>query len=77
MVECGLFTWLGLKMGIKEQKLKRKYNVNVDLDDFNFTLKHIVQLLCIGVLGGLLSGALGLGGAVIYNPALMTLGFHA
>ena len=35
------------------------------------------RVVCIGAVGGLLAGTLGLGGGVIFNPALMTLGFHA
>ena len=34
----------------------------------------LTQLLVLGFMGGLVAGALGLGGGCIYNPALLALG---
>ena len=36
----------------------------------------MVQLTSLGFIGGLVAGALGLGGGSIYNPALLTMGVH-
>ena len=35
-----------------------------------------MQLTSLGFVGGLVAGALGLGGGSIYNPALLTMGVH-
>lgn len=34
----------------------------------------LVKLMCLGFFGGFLAGAFGLGGGVIFNPILLTLG---
>ena len=38
--------------------------------------RTLILLVSIGFIGGLVAGALGLGGGSIYNPALLSLGVH-
>ena len=59
---------LNIFLGIKEQKLKRKYNINIGDEDFVFTKKNIILLVLVGVIGGMIAGGLGIGGGVILNP---------
>ena len=41
-----------------------------------FEGKPLAVIIAIGGVGGLVAGALGLGGGSIYNPALLSLGVH-
>lgn len=61
-------------MGIREHKLKTKYNINLREDDFKLTKKNLILLLHLGVIGGIIVGGLGIGGGVILNPGLISLG---
>ena len=76
LVVCGLMTWVSIKINSAEQKLKMKYKVNFNEGDVIFEGKALVILVSIGFVGGLVAGALGLGGGSIYNPALLSLGVH-
>ena len=49
-------------------------NINIVKSDLIFNRKNISVLVCLGFFGGLVAGALGLGGGVIFNPVLLTLG---
>lgn len=42
--------------------------------DIVLTTKNLLILLSLGFWGGLIAGALGMGGGVIYNPILLTMG---
>lgn len=57
--------------------MKIKYGINyLEEGDVNLEGRTLIQLLAIGFIGGLVAGALGLGGGSIYNPALLSLGVH-
>ena len=73
---CAFMTWVAVKINAKEQKLKIKYQVNYREGDVLFEGKALVVLISIGFVGGLVAGALGLGGGSVYNPALLALGTH-
>ena len=73
---CGLLTWYAIKISAEQQKLKVKYGINHLEGDVIFEGKALTILVCIGFVGGLVAGALGLGGGSIYNPALLSLGVH-
>ena len=76
VVICGAMTFLSIKVNSEEQKLKIKYGVNYKEGDILFEGRALVVLVSIGFVGGLVAGALGLGGGSIYNPALLSLGVH-
>jgi hypothetical protein len=58
-----------------EQKLKAKYgNINLVESDITLNKKNLTVLILLGFMGGMLAGALGLGGGVIFNPVLLTMG---
>lgn len=59
-----------------EQNLKIKYGVNCSSGDIRYQGSALFQLTGLGFVGGLVAGALGLGGGSIYNPAFLTLGVH-
>jgi uncharacterized membrane protein YfcA len=42
--------------------------------DIRFNTKSLAQVLTLGLIGGFLAGAFGLGGGAIFNPVLLTLG---
>ena len=64
-----------IKLLKDEQELKVKYgNINIVASDIIFTKTNILKLVCLGFFGGLLAGAFGLGGGVIFNPILLTMG---
>jgi len=47
---------------------------SIDIMFLDMTLKRIISLLVIGLIGGLLSGFIGSGGAFVLTPAMMSLG---
>lgn len=73
---CAGMTYVSIRINSKEQKLKIKYGVNYIEGDVLFEGKALGILVTIGLVGGLVAGALGLGGGSIYNPALLSLGVH-
>lgn len=73
---CFVVTYFSVKMNKKEQDLRKKYKVNYIEGEIIFEGNNLVKLLIIGFAGGWVSGALGLGGGSIYNPALLSLGVN-
>ena len=73
---CVLMTWVAIKLSAAEQTLKIKYGINYQEGDVVLKGKALTILVSIGFVGGLVAGALGLGGGSIYNPALLSLGVH-
>lgn len=66
---------LAVRMLRNEQALKKKYgNVNLEESDVILNNKNITILILLGFMGGMLAGALGLGGGVIFNPVLLAMG---
>lgn len=66
---------LTIKLLRDEQALKTKYGkINIVESDIEFTNKNLIILTWLGFMGGILAGALGLGGGVIFNPVLLTMG---
>jgi uncharacterized membrane protein YfcA len=47
---------------------------SIDIMFLDMTTKRIISLLVIGLIGGLLSGFIGSGGAFVLTPAMMSLG---
>lgn len=74
IIACFVITYFMVKLNQKEQALRRKYNVNYVEGEILFEGKVLTHLLLIGLIGGFVAGALGLGGGSIYNPALLALG---
>jgi uncharacterized membrane protein YfcA len=58
-------------------RIKHKFNINVSPNDFKFDTKGIITLCLIGVFGGLLVGGFGVGGGIVFNPALLAIGYDA
>jgi len=56
--------------------MKVKYGINYEEGEVLFEGRALVVLVLIGFVGGLVAGALGLGGGSIYNPALLSLGVN-
>lgn len=58
-----------------EQSLKEKFNkINIAPSDLIFRGKILRNVLFLGFTGGWVAGALGLGGGVIFNPLLLSMG---
>lgn len=75
IVFCGVMVAVSIRMLRAEQNLKIKYgNVNLVESDIIFDKRNTTILLLLGFMGGILAGALGLGGGVIFNPVLLTMG---
>lgn len=73
---CIVATFLAVRFARREQALKVKFGgVNVSDSDIRYdNNKRLAALLCLGFIGGLVAGALGLGGGSVYNPALLAMG---
>lgn len=69
------FVVVGSKLVASEQRLKKEFNnVNLADNDLIFEGHTLRMVLGLGFGGGWVAGALGLGGGVIFNPLLMSLG---
>ena len=67
--------FLSVRILGSDQQLKIKYgSINLVESDIIFNSKNISTLIVLGFMGGLLAGALVLGGGVIFNPVLLTMG---
>ena len=75
IVICIFATALAVWMAKRDQSLKEKYGrLNMVPSDIQFTGRKIAVVIALGFCGGFIAGALGLGGGIIYNPVLLTLG---
>jgi len=75
IIFCALMTVIAIYITKKEQNLKIKYGrVGMADSDIIFSKQNLLRLLCLGFFGGLIAGALGMGGGVIYNPILLSMG---
>lgn len=72
---CACATVYAIRIAKREQNLKVQYgNVNIVESDLLLTRKSLASLCFLGFFGGLVAGAFGLGGGVIFNPVLLALG---
>ena len=70
-----IFVFVGTKLVAHEQALKREFgSINLAKNDLIFEGATLRMVLALGFGGGWVAGALGLGGGVIFNPMLMSLG---
>jgi uncharacterized membrane protein YfcA len=77
---------LGAEMNPSDVRVNKKVMVSldkhagenviksIDIMFLDMTVKRIISLLVIGLIGGLLSGFIGSGGAFVLTPAMMSLG---
>lgn len=64
-----------VKLNSKQQALKEKYGrINLVESDLQYKGAVLYKVLLLGFTGGWVAGALGLGGGVIFNPMLLSLG---
>jgi uncharacterized membrane protein YfcA len=71
---CTLCTIFGIKKVNKEQELKKKVGKGLAKSDVKFERAIVGKLVIFALLGGWVSGALGLGGGAIFNPLLLSMG---
>ena len=75
MALCFICAAVAVKLLTWQQGLKIKYgNINLVDSDLRFEPKKLAAILSLGLGGGFLAGAFGLGGGVIFNPVLLTMG---
>jgi len=71
---CSACTFIGIKKVNSEQKLKTKVGKGMVKTDVKFLPRVVSKLVIFALLGGWVSGALGLGGGAIFNPLLLSMG---
>lgn len=71
---CSLCTYFGIKKVNGEQNLKKKVGKGFAKSDVKFERAIVGKLVIFALLGGWVSGALGLGGGAIFNPLLLSMG---
>jgi len=74
VVICSVCTFLGIRTVNAEQSLKKKVGRGLIKSDVKFERSVVTKLVIFALLGGWVSGALGLGGGAIFNPLLLSLG---
>jgi uncharacterized membrane protein YfcA len=58
----------------RDAKIKEKYNKGVVPSDLKFYGSTLIKLLSLSFIGGIVCGALGLGGGTVFNPVLISMG---
>ena len=71
---CSFCTFFGIKKVNGEQELKKKVGKGFAKSDVKFERAIVGKLVIFALLGGWVSGALGLGGGAIFNPLLLSMG---
>jgi uncharacterized membrane protein YfcA len=71
---CPIITCCSLWNIRREYALKEKYGRGLVPSDLKFEGKVLFVLLVASFFGGIVCGALGLGGGTIFNPILISLG---
>ena len=71
---CSACTYFGVRKVNNEQKLKKKVGKGIAKSDVKFEGSVVYKLVIFALLGGWVSGALGLGGGAIFNPLLLSMG---
>jgi uncharacterized membrane protein YfcA len=61
----------------KEYKIKSKLGYTFVNGDVEMNVKNITLLSIFGLMGGFISAGFGIGGALIFNPALVLLNVHS
>ena len=73
-ITCSLIALISIKRVRAVQTLKLKYNQGLASCDIKYTSGNTLKLILFSFIGGWISGALGLGGGIVFNPILMSLG---
>ena len=63
-----------VRKAIKEQEIKEEHGKGVREGEVKMSGGSLVKLLGFSLIGGFVSGALGLGGGAIFNPLLLSMG---
>ncbi len=71
---CTFLTAYSAKNVLLEQRLKIKVGYGIASTDLRLNRTVLLKLISYALLGGYVSGALGLGGGAIFNPLLLSLG---
>ncbi|CDW86733.1 UNKNOWN [Stylonychia lemnae] len=74
LIFCVIICFLAVKNLQREQKLKQLVGKGLIPSDVILNPKNVRKLVGVATIGGLVSGAFGLGGGTIFNPLLLSLG---
>jgi uncharacterized membrane protein YfcA len=74
LVALCIILYFSLRYVKKEQDLKMRVGFGIVAGDIQFQQSVLVKLVIFALLGGWVSGALGLGGGAIFNPLLLSMG---
>jgi len=67
-------TWVAVRRIKAEQDLKKRGNIKLASSDLEFDKPMVSKIIVVGLVGGITSGAFGLGGGTIFNPVLLYFG---
>ena len=70
---CLLMCFITARILKKESDIKSKLGYEFVPSDPEWTWPNVFKMMAVGCFGGLISGTLGLGGGVIFNPLLLEL----
>eukprot|EP00347_Sterkiella_histriomuscorum_P016420 403353250 len=74
IVFCFFMSMVAVNNLKKQQQLKMKSGRGLHPSDIKFEGKKVTKLILVSSIGGLVSGAFGIGGGTIYNPLLLSMG---
>ena len=74
LIVCGVVCYSSVKEILDEQNLKMRVGFGIGQGEVQFQQSILIKLVIFALLGGWVSGALGLGGGAIFNPLLLSMG---
>ncbi len=74
LILCAIVSFFSIRTVKQEQQLKIKVGYGMVPSDVVMDVHSLIKLVCFAFSGGLASGALGVGGGIIFNPLILSLG---
>lgn len=77
VILCGGILFINFRIVNKSVEIKDKFNVCSTSSRFELSKHHIPTLLILSSIAGVLAGLLGIGGGMVMNPTLISIGVPA
>ncbi len=74
LVVCLIATILAVIILNREDKMKQRVSYEYDSTDLHLNAKNVIKLSVFAFIGSTIATAVGVGGSIIFNPLLLSLG---
>lgn len=77
VIVCIMIVCCAIRQVSWEQEIRIKYGRGLEAGDIELKPSNILILIIGSIFGGFASGALGMGGGLVFNPLLLSMGVPA